>query len=208
VPEGTGDRSRIGVFGSAFNPPHTGHLILAGEALWRLGLERLVVVPTGEPWHKRSESDPGPRIRLALATAAFEGIDRVSVSTSEVERDGPSYTYETLEEIVGQNPESEIHLLMGADTATGFGGWRRPERVLELAGVTVVSRAGFSRNEVEAAFLQVESGGGPAFMEMPEIGISSSMVRQRIRSGEPFRHLVPAAVAEMIEDERLYGAEQ
>lgn len=196
--------ARIGVFGSAFNPPHIGHAVLLGEASWRLRLDRIVVVPTGEAYHKPSVPDPGPGVRLALATAAFSGLAGIEVSAAEVERDGPSYTYVTLEEIAEQNPDNEIHLLMGADTAAGFGGWNQPERVLELARVAVVPRPGIDYETVSAAFSPY--GVEPAFVEMPTVAVSSSLVRERIGAGVPYRHLVPQDVAGMIEGEGLYVA--
>ena len=87
----------IGVLGSAFNPPHLGHLALAQEALWQLGLAEVVLVPTGDAPHKRIADDPGRELRVAMTRLAAADDARFSVSTLEVERDGPSYTYETLE---------------------------------------------------------------------------------------------------------------
>ena len=87
----------IGVLGSAFNPPHLGHLALAQEALWQLGLSEVILVPTGEAPHKRIADDPGRELRLAMTRLAAADDSRFSVSTLEVERDGPSYTCETLE---------------------------------------------------------------------------------------------------------------
>ncbi len=87
----------IGVLGSAFNPPHLGHLALAQEALWQLGLDEVILVPTGEAPHKRIADDPGREQRLAMTRLAAADDPRFSVSTLEVEREGPSYTYETLE---------------------------------------------------------------------------------------------------------------
>lgn len=208
MPEaGTADR-RIGVFGSAFNPPQNAHLAVVEAAIGQFGLDRLIVVPTGHAYHKEPESDPGAAARLSLARAAFEGVDGVSVSPVEVEREGPSYTYVTLEQIEAENPDSEIHLLMGADTARGFGGWKRPERILELARVGVAPRPDVGRDEVEVVFDRLGASERLSFIEMPEVDLSSSAVRRRIEAGQTVDSMVPAPVAQMIDNEGVYGSEQ
>ncbi len=196
------------MFGSAFNPPQNAHVAVVEAAISQFGLDRLIVVPTGHAYHKDPESDPGPEARLALARAAFEGIDGVSVSPVEVEREGPSYTYVTLERIEADNPDSEIHLLMGADTARGFGGWKHPERILELARVGIAPRPDVSREEVEVAFEGLAASGRVSFIEMPEVDLSSSLVRRRIEAGQTVSGMVPAPVAQMIDNEGVYGSEQ
>ncbi len=201
-------RQRLGVFGSAFNPPQNAHLSVVDAAMAQLGLDQLIAVPTGRPYHKESGADPGPEVRLRLAQAAFRGKAGVSVSPCEVEREGPSYTYVTLEEIEADNPDSEIHLLMGADTARDFGGWKRPERILELARVAVAPRPEVARSEVLAAFDELGASGRVAFLDMAPVDLSSSLVRRRIEAGEPVAGMVPAAVAEIIDNEGVYGSEQ
>lgn len=199
---------RIGVFGSAFNPPQNAHVTLVEAATAQLGLDRMIVVPTGSAYHKEPESDPGPGARLAMARAAFERIGGVTVSPSEVDREGPSYTYVTLEEIAADNPDSEIHLLMGADTARDFGGWKRPQRILELATVSVAERPEVSREEVLEVFERLGGADRLAFVEMTPTAVSSSQVRERVAAGLPVDDLVPAAVGQMINNEGVYGSEQ
>lgn len=201
------EAGRVGVFGSAFNPPHLAHLVFAGEAFWQLELDQLIVVPTGIPYHKESEGGPGPAARLELARAAFAGVDGVEVSDTEVKRPGPSYTYETLEEIADQYGKYEIHLLMGADAAKDFSGWQQPERILELARIGIASRPGVEKQEVTAEFEGLGASDRISFIEMPQVDISSSLIRHRIEENRPFRHLVPTAVAQMIENEDTYGTD-
>lgn len=201
-PGGTG---AIGILGSAFNPPHFGHLVLAGEAKWRLGLDEILLVPTGDPYHKEVLADPGGPARLAMVEVAIRGVEGLTASAIETERPGPSYTCDTVERIAELRPDSEITLLMGADTALGFGDWHRPEAVLELARVAVAPREDIDHAGVEAVFEGLGATGRFEFIGMPAIGISSSLVQERLRAGQPYRHLVPAGVAEMIESEELYG---
>ena len=195
----------VGVLGGAFNPPHVGHLVLAQEALFALDLDELILVPTGEAAHKRIEPEPGPRVRLALARAAVEGVDRVRVSEIEVERDGPSYAYRTLELLLDELPESDLTFVMGADVAAGLESWERPERVVELARIAVAARPGVDRGVVDATLERLGSEWDAVTLEMPELEISSTMVRERVAEGKPVRWLVPDAVAAMIERDGLYA---
>jgi len=196
---------QLGVFGSSFNPPHLAHLAVVEAAIRQLGLVRVIVVPTGYAYHKDSGGDPGAAVRLRLAEVAFAGLDGVEVSSVEVDREGPSYTCDTLEEIADLNPDNEIHLLMGADAAKAISGWHRPQRILELATVAVAPRVGVSREEVESVFAKLDAGERVEFLEMPEVTISSSQIRRRIAGGEPVGHLLSADVAQMIENEDTYG---
>ncbi len=200
--------TRLGVFGSSFNPPTLGHLVLLGEARWRLDLDRVIAVPTGEAWHKETDGAPAGAVRQALAEAAFGDSEGIAISGTEVARSGPSFTCETLEEIQSLNPDSQILFLSGADAALGIGSWHRPERVLELARFGVAPRSGTSRDAVKETFEKLGAGDRLEFFEMPEVGISSTMVRQRIKAGDPWKHLVPREVAEMIENEGVYGEKQ
>jgi nicotinate-nucleotide adenylyltransferase len=207
VAEGRARPQRIGVFGSSFNPPQLAHLSLVEAAREQLALDLVLVVPTGDPYHKKASSDPGPRTRFRMTEAAFSGIEDVLVLGEEVDRPGPSYTYATLERIAERYPDSEIHLLMGADAAITFGGWKRPERILQLAKVAVVPRPGVESSRVSAAFDAAGGSGRLELLELPATGVSSSEVRRRIESGKPFEGLVPRAVAEMINNEGVYGSE-
>jgi len=143
-------RPAIGVLGSAFNPPHLGHLALAQEALWQLDLDEVVLVPTGEAPHKRIVDDPGRELRLAMTRLAAADDPRFTVSTLEVERDGPSYTYETLQLLAREKGEPDLVFVMGADAAVGFESWREPRRVVELARLAVARRSGISDADVGA----------------------------------------------------------
>jgi nicotinate-nucleotide adenylyltransferase len=200
--------TRLGVFGSSFNPPTIGHEILLAEAGWRLNLDRIIAVPTGEAWHKRVEEAPSGRTRLALAEAAFGPADGIEVSATEVTRDGPSYTCDTLEEIHSSSPDSQIYFLAGSDVALGIADWHRPERVLELASFAVAPRSDYARDSVSQVFERLGADDRLEFFEMPRVEISSSLVRDRIGAERPWKHLVPHGAAEMIENEELYGSKQ
>jgi len=195
----------IGVLGSAFNPPHLGHLALAQEALWQLGLSEVILVPTGEAPHKRILDDPGRELRLAMTRLAAADDSRFSVSTVEVDREGPSYTYETLELLARERPGTDLVFVMGADAAVGLESWRKPERVVKLARLAVARRAGVSDAEVSAVVRSLGAEGRSTMLEMPQFGVSSSAVRERAAAGRPLRYLVPEPVARFIEEKGVYS---
>jgi nicotinate-nucleotide adenylyltransferase len=196
------------VLGSAFNPPHLGHLVLAQEAAAQLGLERVLLVPTGRAPHKEIPEDPGREVRLEMTLAAVDGngvleVERVEVDAAERNED-PTYTYVTLEALSGQRDE-DLVWIMGADAAVGLGEWRNPERILELARVAVAGRPGVDAAAVEAVLERLGGAERAEFIEMPVIGVSSTMVRQRVAARRPIRYLVPERVAELIEGRGLYA---
>ncbi len=197
-------KAAIGVLGSAFNPPHLGHLALAQEALWQLGLDEVILVPTGQAPHKPIADDPGRETRMEMTRLAAIEDDRFSVSALEVEREGPSYTYETLEALAEERADRELVFVMGADAAVGLESWRRPERVVELASLAVARRQGVSDAEVSAVMRSLGCESRATMLAMPQFGVSSSAVRGRARQGRPLRYLVPQTVAEYIEEKGIY----
>lgn len=199
-----GDGAAIGVLGSAFNPPHLGHLALAQEALWQLGLAEVVLVPTGHAPHKRIADDPGREARMEMTRLAAAEDGRFSVSALEVEREGLSYTYETLEALAEERADRELVFVMGADAAVGLESWRRPERVVELARIAVARREGVSDAEVDTAMRSLGCEGRATMLAMPQFGVSSSAVRERAKQGRPLRYLVPQPVADYIEEKGIY----
>jgi nicotinate-nucleotide adenylyltransferase len=178
---------------------------LAQEALWRLDLEEVVFVPTGEAPHKRIADDPGRELRLAMTRLAAAEDARFSVSTLEVEREGPSYTYETLELLAEEHSDRELVFVMGADAAVGLESWREPARVVQLARLAIARRSGVAPAEVAAVLASLGAGSDRATMlEMPEFGISSSAVRERAKEGGPLRYMVPEAVARFVQERGIY----
>ena len=194
----------IGVLGSAFNPPHLGHLALAQEALWQLGLAEVILVPTGNAPHKRIADDPGREARMEMTRLAAADDDRLAVSSLEVDREGPSYTYETLEALAEERADRKLVFVMGADAAVGLESWREPERVVALASLAVARREGVADAEVATVMRSLGCEGRATMLEMPQFGVSSSAVRERAGQGRPLRYLVPAPVAEYIEEKGIY----
>jgi nicotinate-nucleotide adenylyltransferase len=195
---------RVGILGGTFNPPHLGHLVCAQEALLELGLDTVILIPARLPPHKPVEDEPGAEHRLGLCRAAIDGDDRFAVSDLEMTRDGPSYTVDTLTALIRKAPDSELFMIVGGDVAAGLPSWREPERVLSLATLAVAKRRGTARARVEQALQPLPGGERAVFFRMPRIAISSTLIRRRVRRGEPVRYFVPDAVADYIERHRLY----
>ena len=195
---------RLGILGGTFNPPHLGHLVCAQEAHWQLRLDQVMLVPARIPPHKPVEDEPGAEHRLELCRRAVHGDPRFSVCDLEVGRDGPSYTVDTLEELHAQSSDTELLLIVGGDVAVGLPEWHEPDRVLSLARLAIAKRRGTSKASVQAALERLVRA-EPVFFRMPRIGVSSTMVRRRVRAGLPIKYLVPDAVAGYIDQHQLYG---
>lgn len=196
---------RVGVLGGTFNPPHLGHLVCAQEAYLQLQLDEVLLIPTHTPPHKVLRDDPGPGHRLELCRLAVGGDERLAVSDVEVRRDGPSYTVDTLDELHAIAQDSDLYLILGGDIATGLPQWRQPERVLSLSTLAVVDREGTPRAAIEAALDRLSGGEHVQFFTMPQIAISSTLVRRRLQARQPVRYLVQDPVIEYIERNRLYA---
>jgi nicotinate-nucleotide adenylyltransferase len=182
-------------------------LICAQEAHWQLELDSVLLMPVGEAPHKQVDEDPGREARFELCRLAAESDGWLSASRREVDRDGPSYTVDTLRHMRDEAPEDELFFVMGGDAATGLGGWREPQELLRLATVAVAERESARRDQVTAAIADLAGGDGVRFFSMPTIEVSSTLVRERVGRGRPIRHLVPDAVADEIERAGLYSGE-
>ncbi|HLM08112.1 MAG TPA: nicotinate-nucleotide adenylyltransferase [Thermoleophilaceae bacterium] len=197
---------RVGILGGAFNPPHIGHLVCAQEALLQFELDRVVFVPTGEPPHRALEDDPGAEVRLEMVELAIAGDERFASSRIELDREGPSYTADTLAEIGSGSSDYELFLILGGDQAAALPEWHEPERVLEQATVLVVERVNWSRSAIGIKLARLRGADEVRYLDMPLLQVSSSAVRRRVRRGLPIRYLVPDKVVSVIGSRELYGA--
>jgi len=199
---------KLGILGGTFNPPHVGHLVCAQEAHDQLGLDRVVLMPAGVPPHKRIAADPGAEARYELCRLAIDGDPRFDVSRLELDRPGRSYTVDTLKALRDERPQDDLTFIVGGDMARSLPSWREPEAVLELATLAVAERAGAEREEIrgELRTLPAATPDRVRFFEMPRIDVSSSLVRERVASGRPIRHLVPEPVAAAIASNGWYAA--
>ena len=183
--------------------------MLAREAAARLGLERVLLVPTGNAPHKEIEDDPGARVRLEMTDRAVDGDPVLSVESFEVDRasetDEPSYMVRTLEAIAAREPGAAMTLIMGADAAAGLGEWHEPEQILELASIGVAAREGAEVAQAAESVRALSEDAGVEAVDMPAVPISSTLLRERVRAGLPIAYLVPAAVERLISEHGLYA---
>src|SRR3989440_1400727 len=199
---------RIGVFGGTFDPVHVAHIVAAVEARRALELDRVVLVPAGDPWQKRATVTAPAADRLALVRAAVEGIEGLEVSALEVERDGPSYTYQTLEALSA--PGRQLFLIVGADVAATMGSWVGIERLPALATLVVVTRAdpeaepGAARTEAWEPDGRLPAGWSCERVAIPRLDVSSTGLRARAARGWPLDGLVPPGVVRIIAERGLY----
>ncbi len=200
----------LGILGGTFNPPHLGHLAIARAALAELALDRVLLMPARVAPNKRDEDDPGAEHRLAMCQLAVEDAAGRAACALELERDGPSYTVDTLSAIHASSPEARLTFILGADTACTLPSWREPRRILELARLAVATRSGSPRRRVLEALAGLSEDGEPPaspevrFLEIPPIEVSSSQVRALVAAGEPVDQLVGGRVADYIAREGLY----
>jgi nicotinate-nucleotide adenylyltransferase len=197
---------RVGILGGTFSPVHHGHVICAQEARVQLDLDVVRIMPVGIPPHRNLEDDenPGDKHRLSMCRLAVIGQPGLEVADIELEREGTSYTVDTLEELAKQEPDTQFTLIIGADQAMAFGNWREPERIAQLADIAVATRVDHNRDEAVAEVIRATNGKEPLPFEMPRIDISSTLIRDRVYRGATVAHLVPAGIPELIEEAGLY----
>lgn len=198
---GVAEPREVGVFGGSFDPPHVGHLIVAREALERLGLDEVRFVPAHRSPFKTEAATSPVEARVAMMERAIEDDPGFVVSTVEADRDPPSFMVDTLRELRSSEPEVSWTLLIGADQWASFDGWKSPREIGELARIAVMSRDGVQPKDAEPV---------PElpWIEVPvsRIDISSSSVRARVATGRSVRHMIPDAVRAFIESNGLYSS--
>ena len=199
---------RIGIYGGTFNPPHTGHIGAALQALQTLGLSMLYVIPDRIAPHKEiPEGSPAPEQRLQMLRLALEGAENVVVSDMELRREGKSYSYETVEALRSMHPDAELVLLMGTDNFLTFHEWRNPERILAEASLGVFYRG--DRGE-EAAIAQckaeMEDAGHTVYLICNDVVEISSTNLRRMLTFQCAAPFLPRGVGDYICENGLYGA--
>lgn len=187
---------RIGVMGGTFDPIHHGHLVAASEVAHSFDLDEVVFVPTGQPWHKDEVSLSEHRyLMTVIATASNPDF---TVSRVDIDRDGPTYTIDTLRDLKRERPDSELFFITGADAVAQILSWRDHDGLWDLAHFVAVSRPGHVLSTDGLPSADVSQ------LEVPALSISSTDCRDRVRSGEPVWYLVPDGVVQYIAKHHLY----
>ncbi len=184
------------ILGGTFDPPHLAHLV-AGEAAYRqLGVDVVSFIPAGSPWQKQGREVTDARHRLVMTRLATGGVPYFETDDREVTRDGPTYTFDTLQTFPA---DEQITLILGADAAAGIRSWHRAEEVLARCRVAVAPRPGTDRRAVEEAV-----GSRLDWLDVPDLDISGTALRRRVAEGASIRFLVPESVYRYVTTYRLY----
>ena len=205
----TAKREKIGILGGTFDPIHLGHLIIAEQARDQYGLDKVLLIPSGHSYFKdnRKQKVLPPQTRLLMTRIAAEGYAPFEVSDIEVNRPGNSYSFETLEEIAAQNPGAELYFIVGADTVCSMRTWREPARIFHVSTVLAAMREDqidpeSLRKESEA--LERDFGARILPVTIPNIGISSTDIRERVGQGKSIHYLVPDPLESYIIETGIY----
>lgn len=198
---------RVAVLGGSFDPLHIGHLIAAEEAVRQLGLEQVLLTPAKDQWRKAGRRLAAVEHRVAMVRLAVEGNPKLGVSEVDVQREGPSYTKDTLSDLRRElGDDTALHCILGWDAIADLPNWREPERIVELATLVAVLRPGYAVPWTRLEAVLPDARERVVSVTMPEVGISSTEVRRRIAAGESVRYWVPDTVREYIQAHHLYGA--
>ena len=188
---------RLGILGGTFDPIHNGHVLLARAVLEQLPLDRVLFVPAADPPHK-SALVASAAHRFEMVRLALEGLDGLEASRAELDREGPSYTVETLRHFRSQYCDSDLYLIIGADNVAELPTWYDPETIVALATVVSGSR------DQRSLPLDAKFGSRIQRLPTPTYDISSTDIRQRLLQGRPVRYLVPEAVERYLTTHGLY----
>lgn len=188
------NKKRLGILGGTFNPPHLGHLVLAEQVGKQLGLDRVLFMPSNIPPHKKTTELASPQNRREMIERAIEGNDLFAFEGIEFERTGKSYTIDTIDLLQQKYPQHELYFIIGGDMAASLSNWHRINELMEMVHFVAVKRPGYP----------VVADHPVIWVDSPELGISSSEIRDKIRTGCTVRYLVPQHTLDYIEQKRLY----
>lgn len=189
----------VGIFGGTFNPPHMAHLVAAESVRDHLKLDKVIFVPASIPPHKLNEKIIPAKQRLKMVSLAIEENPLFELCDIELQREGPSYTIETVLALKAKYPKDSFHLIMGIDLLIDFDSWKEPGRILEECRVVAMNRPGFDLAMVDKdLLLRIE------LVNVPSVDVSSTSIRRRVMSGRSIKYLVPSAVEEYIYSNSIY----
>ncbi len=193
---------RVGVMGGTFDPIHHGHLVAASEVQAWFDLDEVVFVPTGDPWQKADRAVSPAEHRYLMTVVATASNPRFTVSRVDLDRDGPTYTIDTLRDLRAQMPDAELYFITGADALADIFTWRDAGELFELANFVGCTRPGYTMDPATIAKIPSDR---VTMVEIPALAISSTDCRLRTQRGEPVWYLVPDGVVQYIAKHRLYS---
>lgn len=185
--------------GGTFDPVHHGHLVAASEVQARFDLDEVVFVPTGQPWQKGEREVSPAEDRYLMTVIATASNPRFSVSRVDIDRGGPTYTVDTLQDLKKARPDAEMFFITGADALAQILSWRDADKLFGLAHFIGVTRPGYTLDDHHLP------DGSVSLVEVPAMAISSTACRDRVALGEPVWYLVPDGVVQYIQKRDLYS---
>lgn len=201
-------KKKIGIMGGTFDPVHISHLILGEKAYEQFDLDQVLFMPAGNPPHKQNrEGRATDEQRVEMVRRAISGNTHFELSLEEMNADGYSYTYLTLERLKRQNPKAEYYFIIGADSLFDFDGWREPEKICRTAVILVAPRNHVAEEKLmkQMEYLGKKYCGDFRKLDCPNLDISSKMLREWIPDQKNIRYYVPDPVYEYIQEQRIYG---
>ncbi|MDD5647645.1 MAG: nicotinate-nucleotide adenylyltransferase [Dehalococcoidia bacterium] len=199
---------KLGIMGGTFDPPHMAHLVIAEMARTGLQLDKIIFIPAGDPWMKSVYTVTCAKKRVEMVGRAIDSNPSFSLSLIEVDRPGPTYTVDTIEQLAGEiGQNSEMFLLLGWDSVAELPYWKAPYRLSKMVRIVAFPRPGAVKpdpKEMEKAM--PGSAERIIHMDQPYLSISSTCIRQRVKEGKSVRYLVPEGVALYIVEHKLYTA--
>lgn len=200
-------KRKLGIMGGTFDPIHIGHLILGEKAYQQFGLEKIMFMPSGNPPHKQHrEGRATDEQRVEMVRRAIEDNPHFALSLEEMNADGYSYTYRTLERLKGQNPGVEYYFIIGADSLFDFDGWKEPGRICQAAKLLVAGRNHVEKPRLisQMKYLGEKYNGEFFLLDIPNLDISSKMLRKWIAESESILYYVPDSVYTYIKEQKIY----
>ncbi|MBE0429583.1 MAG: nicotinate-nucleotide adenylyltransferase [Thermoleophilia bacterium] len=194
---------KLAIMGGTFNPIHIGHLVCAEEAVSEYGFDEILFMPAGWPPHKEVQGGVTSEYRYQMTALAVEDNPRFRVSRYELDRPAPSYTVDTVRHFVSMSPDAQIYFITGSDAILEILDWKDPKELLEMATLIAASRPGYPLDRF-AEQMELIRQGRVLVLEIPAIGVSSTMIRERVAKNRSVRYLVPEAVRGFIEEKGLY----
>ena len=200
-------KKKVGIMGGTFNPIHLGHLILAEAAYEACDLDEVLFVPSGCSYMKNQSDILDAKTRVSLTGLAIEDNPHFALSTIEIDRDGNSYSYETIDTLKKQNPDTEYYFIVGADTLYSIENWKHPEIFIPSCTILAAVRFDVSMDEMQkqADYLMEKFGGRIALLPTKHIDISSSDIRARLHANREVRYVLPDSVLLYIKKNHLYS---
>ena len=196
---------KIGIIGGTFNPIHLAHLYIAYEAKCQLNLDKVIFMPAGSPPHKKNEDILEAPLRYKMVLEAIKKYEDFEISNYEIEKEGFSYTYETLENF--KSKDNILYFITGADCLINIEKWKNPDRIFKASKLVVFNRPGYDKESLKLQKKEIEKKYNTSinFLDIMDLEISSTMIRDRIKDGKKIDFFIPKEVLDFIRKNNIYN---